>query len=430
MNNPNAYPPLGIVHLGTELRDKGEEVVLHDMTWDRDYEPVREVIERVKPEFVGLSTLSIAYQVSQRVAEIAEEFQVGSIVLGGAHACTRPVGWRYEVVPGPYDFRPDLIPDRSLLPTFRHYLKQNPGFPYLMPWTYIIASRGCPFNCSFCQPMLRKLWGRRTVHRTVDSVYTEIENLVREYGLASYTFMDDTMISDEIWLTALCGRLKGIGRPWTCQTNVRTVTWDKLRMMKEAGCYFIGFGVETGSEWINKFVYNKPQTNKQVRQVFEMCGKLDILTEATLIIGAPEDTEFTINQTAELIKEVSPDVIDLHVLTPTPGSSLFDKYTREGKFKNSDARFSNRYTFGVLQCELDEREIRRGYWKIVRSWLEGKSVWRTKAAWGGWFGSLRGVFTKVEGMVRWVIYHNYFWHRVLKEGVWLGRRLGNRWFGW
>lgn len=420
MNNPNAYPPLGIVHLGTQMRDEGEEVYLHDMTWDRDYEPVREVIKNVKPATVGLSTLSIAYGISRKVAELARHLSVPEIVLGGAHACTGVQDWPYRLHKGPYYFRKTLIPDRRLLSTFEKYLRQNPGFPYLMPWTYVIASRGCPFDCSFCQPVLRKMFGRKVQHRTVDSVEEEIRQIKSNYKIKSFTFMDDTMISNVEWLEEMCQRLRRIELPWTAQTNIRTVTWDRLKMMRDAGCYFIGMGVESGSEWINKHVYNKPQTKEQIRKAFDMCDKLDILTEATLIIGAPEDTKETIDETGRLMREIGPDVIDLHFLTPTPGSRLYDEYIRRGVLTSANRESLNRYTAGTLLGILNGTELKRAYWKVIRKWLEGKSLWRVQSFWGKWLWTLRGR-ARLEGLVRFLIYHSYFWHRTLKSIVWWWR---------
>jgi radical SAM superfamily enzyme YgiQ (UPF0313 family) len=153
-----------------------------------------------------------------------------------------------------------------------------------------------------------------------------------------------------------------------------------------------------------------------------MCDALGILTEATLIIGAPEDTEETIDETARLIGEIEPDVIDLHFLNPTPGSSLYSKYKEGRVLKYSNRRIPDRYTSGLLHSTLKKGELNKAYWVVIRSWLKRKSLWRTKAYWRRWWLGLRGYRAKGEGLVRWLIYHNYFWHRVLKEAVWWWRR--------
>jgi hypothetical protein len=128
VNNPSAYPPLGIVHLGTELKNVGVEVFLHDMTWDKGYENVERRVRELRPEYVGLSTLSIAAGVSERVGLFALEQGVPRVVVGGAHACTGERVGGLELHPGPYWFDPGLIPDRTLLPTKEKvFYKLKPG---------------------------------------------------------------------------------------------------------------------------------------------------------------------------------------------------------------------------------------------------------------------------------------------------------------
>ncbi len=433
MNNPNAYPPLGVVELATALKADGISVGVHDMTFDKSLNNVELTIRTNEPESVGLSTLSIAYNTTVEVAKLAKSIDKNcETIMGGPHgtACTEWDDSIDTVIETGGDFNPNLVPNRSLLPTMSKYLQINPGFPYLSPWTHIMASRGCPFDCSFCQPILRTMFGSKVRHRTVESVIMEVEGLIKDYGIRSFSFLDDTMCSNITWLEQLCKELKrGLTRRvvWTAQTNVRTLTRDRVGLMADAGCIFLGMGVESGSERILKEVYNKPQTLNQIRQAFKWCDEFNVLTEATLIIGAPEDTRETIQQTADLMREVQPDVCDIHYLTPTPGSNLYDKYQSEQRllYKEDGQRegLPDRYTPGLVRGGLSERELKKAYWGVVKGWLSTKKMWRPKRMWFEYLKGLRGLEVFCEGLVRFLIYHNYYLHRILKEGVWLYRRL-------
>jgi len=440
LNNPNATPPMGIIALGTFLTRNGVETRLYDLSFDRDLEGLAAELRSWQPQIVGVSSLTIGINTAFDVAKLAKELLPESkVVFGGPHTTALPAetlqqpnidfvvigegeitlldlvrtveqggdfsrvqgigfktgGQPVFTSPRPYIGNLDElgIPDRRLLPTFDKYLKVPPGFPYLMPWTYLIVGRGCPFNCSFCQPMLEKLFGNKVRIRSPKLVADEMELLIGQYRVKSIYFADDTFISNTAWVRELCAEIKkrGIHKKvvWMAQTNVNTLTAETAVLLKEAGCMFLAFGVESGNETILQEVMKKNQSREQIKKAFLICQKEGILTEAALIIGCAEDSVSSIQDTVTLVAEINPDIVDIHYMTPTPGSALYESYLQQGILDYKKWADPNRYTPGLLKMlNITRAELETMYEKVIGAYLKNKSLFRIKSHWFKWLWNL------------------------------------------
>jgi radical SAM superfamily enzyme YgiQ (UPF0313 family) len=199
----------------------------------------------------------------------------------------------------------------------------------------IMASRGCPYNCSFCQPTLRKMFGSRVRKRSVWNVLEEMNQCYSELGIRYFEFFDDTFTADKQWVYRFCEsfpRDLPSGKDpisWECLTRVNAVDEQLLSAMKAAGCHRITFGVESGCQEILDY-YRKGITVEQVKEAFRLCRKVGIHTHALFMLGAPIETESSILETEQLIKEIKPDSIFISITTPLPFTDLWDDLIKRG----------------------------------------------------------------------------------------------------
>lgn len=183
------------------------------------------------------------------------------------------------------------------------------------PFAIALASRGCPYKCTFCLTIMQgKNWRLRSVKKVAD----ELEWLSREHGIKSVMFFDYEFGLNRDRTLELCSEIasRKIPMTWGCEMRVSDAKEDVMRAMKEAGCNFIGFGVESGNqEILNKT--KKGITLEQVKKAFALAQQLDINVEKPYwILGLPGETMDTIEKTIEFS-------LDLHSNSKFPGNSAF-----------------------------------------------------------------------------------------------------------
>lgn len=183
------------------------------------------------------------------------------------------------------------------------------------PFAITLASRGCPYKCTFCLTIMQgKQWRLRSIPKVAD----ELEWLVREHGIQSVMFFDFEFGLNRDRTVELCREIASRKLPltWGCEMRVSDAKEDVLREMKAAGCNFVGFGVESGNqEILNKT--KKGITLEQVRKAFALTQELGINCEKPYwILGLPGETMDTIEKTIEFSME-------LHANSKFPGNSAF-----------------------------------------------------------------------------------------------------------
>ena len=226
------------------------------------------------------------------------------------------------------NIRTDFITDLESLPFPARDLLDYSRYPTIG----IVASRGCPFHCSYCQPTIENLFGRRVRSRSPEHVVAEIENALEIAGDKDVHFKDDTMPALGLeWIEGLRDELsrRGLRIRWAANSRVDTVDYDKLRVMRESGCVQIGFGVESGSPEVLRF-YNKGADTAQVERAFDWCHELGILPHAFLMLGAPDETVEDLQMTYDLVRRIKPRSWSICTTTPLPGTHLHDYVVEHG----------------------------------------------------------------------------------------------------
>ncbi len=189
---------------------------------------------------------------------------------------------------------------------------------------WILSSRGCPFQCIYCAS--RSIWKSRWRARTPQSLVEEILNLVDNYGIQHVNFADDTFTVSKDRCRQFCECLlhSKIDITWSCNVHVNTVDQYLLKKMKKAGCTEVWMGVESGSPLILREL-KKGITPARIKDVFRWARKVGLRRHAYVMLGSHSESYQTIQETERLISEIDPDSAVMTVLTPYPGSELYEQ---------------------------------------------------------------------------------------------------------
>lgn len=406
-------PPLGLTYIAAVLQEAGHVVNIIDTNFVKTWKQLERELRKVGPDAVGLSCMTPTVNDALNVAKLVKCNLKCPVILGGPHPTIMPerilcdesvdyvvegegeitireliqnleehkdikgvLGVWYKengvikrTAPRPYIDKLDQIPfpARDLLP--KEYFKYGHA--------NLIASRGCPFNCSFCQPTLRKIFGPKLRFRSPRNVVDEMEHLKKSIKIGHVKFEDDTFTINQRWVLELCDEMKerSLTMRWDCNSRVNTVNKNLLLAMKDAGCTRISFGVESGSQKILN-ILNKGITIQDIVGAFRMCKEVGIRTHAYLMIGSPGETKHTIKETVELIHKIDPDYMYISITTPLPMTKLYEDLTKSGMItaKNwDDFDYSTKCSIKLENLTSDEifeirRRITQNFWlrKVIQ----------------------------------------------------------------
>lgn len=192
-----------------------------------------------------------------------------------------------------------------------------------LPFANIISSRGCPYDCLFCN---KQVWGYKLRMRSPENIIEEIKYLVETYGIRELAFFDDTFTVDRDRAIKICRLIKEQAPKliWKCSTRVNVVDPELLKIMKEAGCYSIGYGIESGNQDILKKI-NKQITLDQSRNAIKWTKQVGIETRCYFMLNHPGDNIETTEQTIKFSKELDPDFVDFEITHPFPNTKLWNE---------------------------------------------------------------------------------------------------------
>jgi len=236
----------------------------------------------------------------------------------------------------------DLLPPLS---TYRSRARKP-------PLGVIMTSRGCPFRCTFCNT---SIFGKRFRPRSPENVLGEIDLLVNKFGVNQLDVLDDNFTLDMDRAERILDLI--IERPYKLYINLQNgVRADRLTRglvskMKQAGVFKAGIGVESANEEVRKSI-RKSLKIENVERALRWFREEGIITIAFFIIGFPNDTEESINETIDFAIRANPSIANFSLLIPFPGTHLYTSLVEAGQMAAARSPF---YDSGFYDAKMYHR---------------------------------------------------------------------------
>jgi radical SAM superfamily enzyme YgiQ (UPF0313 family) len=405
----STMPPLGLLYIGAVLEKEGIEVeIVPADVLKMSWKDVARKIQDERPDIVGVtSTTENRFQSFQLVRLAKKAFPPVLTVMGGPHASMaaedtlnhtpeldivvrgegeettldlcralerekdangishvagishRLDGRVASTPPRSPIFNLDALPFPAfhLVPFEKYNFKVDVPGKGLLPAVNIMTSRGCPFNCNFCATPVN--WGRAVRTRSPLNVIREIESHVGRYGARVIHFYDDTFNLSVKRMEDISNLILERRLPinWLCEIRVDLMTKSLLAKMREAGLFYISFGVEAGSERVRSTVINKQVKLKDFQNVVAWCRELGIIPNPFFIFSHPTETWEEAQETIRLIErykgEVEASVAILHVYPGTP----LEKTAKEIGLLPADFSWTKKHSSKIITLPTAQGDV-------------------------------------------------------------------------
>jgi radical SAM superfamily enzyme YgiQ (UPF0313 family) len=407
------FPPLGLATLAGYC-DPGDEIAIQD-------EHVEKLDLNDDPELVVIQTyITSAY----RAYELADHYRRrgAHVALGGLHVTSLPEEAAQHA---------DTIflgPGEDTWPRFlEDYLRGRPGrvyqsrqrtltgLPrirrdlikrhlYLVP-NSIVVSRGCPHRCDFCYKEAFFTGGKGFYTQTVDAALAEIERLP---GRHLY-FLDDHLFGNARFAGALFDGMRGMGRLWQAAATVPTVLRPGL-LEKAVACglrsLFVGF--ETLSEGNLRGQHKLQNLNQDYAAAIRRLHDLGVMVNGSFVFGMDDDDEGVFERTVQWAIEQGIETATFHILTPYPGTALYQRMTDQGRMLHHNwDLYDTRHTV-FRPARMSPQALEDGYWRAYRDFYRWGAI--IQGAWSKqtWQGRARHLayaagWKKFEPAWDWII---------------------------
>jgi len=354
----NSQVPIGLYNLATILIESGYDVTLENFALTPYSKAINKIVE-ISPDLLGISCNTMNRHIALTICkDVKEKLPSVKTILGGPHPT--PL---YEQILHFYPQVDFIAVGESEIsfPEFIKRLNNSSSYDDIMgiafrengkvvfngiaelvqnldeipiPAKYfrydvISTSRGCPGSCTFCSTP--SIWGKKIRFRSKENILEELDILRNKYDLRKVHFKDDTFTANKKRVIEVCKEMieRGYDFWWTCDTRVDFIDEERLYWMKKAGCYYISYGVESGSETILRNI-NKHTSINQIKKTAESTRKYCILMRFYLMAGNKGETNKTLLDTINLIDETKPNFCFVSKLGVLPGTAVFDDCLKSG----------------------------------------------------------------------------------------------------
>jgi radical SAM superfamily enzyme YgiQ (UPF0313 family) len=376
-DNAMKLPLLGTLYLGTILHDAGYEVeILNENLLRRKLHPIE-----LAADFVCFSCLTVN---SNRASDLAKGvrsvYPNAKIIVGGIHPSLLPEEFKlvadHIVIGEAEDIIVDIIKGRfseqiitghpiknlDTLPLMNYSLLRNSKEMDIIP---IMTSRGCPFNCNFCT--VTKVFGRLYRQQSVNRIISEIKHAVEYFNTLNIFFYDDNFTTNKKFSNELIDSFikEKLNISWTAQVRADIANDDSLlKKMFKAGCTRVYIGFESVDDKVLA-AYGKSQTKADIEKAIKKIHEHGINIHGMFMFGEDNDTVESIHATVDFTIKNYVDTLQYMILTPFPGTQIYDKLNSENRLMHKNWDYFNgmyvvHYPKQMLPSEL-QSEVTNAY---------------------------------------------------------------------
>ncbi len=342
-------------------------------------------------DLVGISVKTFT---ARRAYQIADEFRKRGVpvILGGHHPTLLPdeaLQHADSILTGEAEgVWEDVLTDVKLGKLKQRYcqpltlpfekVKVNrsifAGKKYL-PIGMVETTRGCPFSCNFCS--VTTFFGRSFRHRPPKEVVAEIESLDKKFVF----LVDDNIVADKEAAKELFRALIPLNIRWISQASL-TMTKDRelMRLMHESGCAGVLTGIETISRNNLKQIHKSWNTvGIGYDEALKIARDNGISIVGSFILGMDDDTPESLNELLEFTIHERFFAVLYNLLTPYPGTELYDQFLADGRLTRPQWWLDPDYTYGSVVFKprnISARELEQGRLRLYREFYSPRSMWK------------------------------------------------------
>jgi len=405
---PSGDFSLGLAYIGSYLKSniKDLEISLIDATYHPTFKYVKEQLKKNKPDIVGIYADTLMFEDAIKVAKICKELKI-NVILGGPHPTIIPessieikevdaicIGegeitfkeyveefykkkdfkkvsgiWfkkNKKIIknkPGKIIDNLDKIPFPAIeLYNIEDYIQnfiQLDSYKSNLRGLGIIASRGCPFQCSYCQPTLKCIFGAKLRIRNPRNVVDEIKIIKKKYNLDAIYFQDDTLTAFKKWMNEFCEILikEKVNVMWACNTRADTYDIEMLKLMKKAGLVKLKVGIEAITDRIRNGIYKKNVSREQIDNLIRDANKEGIQVAGFFMLGAPTETIKEIKDTIRFAVKSDLMEANFSITTPLPKTTLWDLAKEKGW--KMPKKFSDYDYYKAIRPSMAKEDIKK-----------------------------------------------------------------------
>jgi len=408
--------PMGILFLASYLIKNGFDVDIHNCrAGQRGTAELMNRVSSLKPDMIGFTATTSGFMDAYRkVTEIRKVMPEVKIVFGGVHvsalrekilesfplidflvtgegemAMTDLAGGKdprtiQGVISRDGDnicsggFRTELcelddlpFPAYQKLEGFPKYF-EPPLFNYpRSPSATIISSRGCPYQCSYCD---RSVFRRSFRYNSAEYLYEQMRLLRKDFKIRHIFFYDDLFTFNRKRVEEFCGllRKKPLHMTFNCAVRVGHADDELLQTLKASGGWMVSIGMESGDqELLDR--HKAKVTLHQIRDTVRRIQKNNMRAKGLFMMGLPGETEQTIQRTADFIEELGLDDMNMTKFTPFPGSPAYQTIHEEGTFEEN-WELMNCLNFVFVPKGMESKEkMERLYNQSIKRFYTGKN---------------------------------------------------------